>query len=88
MTLGSAVTMSNASPPDDLITITEGTQKTTLTWAQINYAIRKRFVRSWMRGLKKVRYISLAELLAYEQEMGAFRPTYEEGAPDEGNEEE
>lgn len=74
--------MENMAPPNDLVTITEGTQKTALTWAQINYAIKKRFVRSWSRGLKNIRYVSLAELRAYEKETGAFRPTWE-GADDE-----
>lgn len=72
--------MENMSPPNDLVTITEGTQQTSLTWAQINYAVNKRFIRSWSRGLKKVRYVSLAELRAYEQETGTFRPAWEDGS--------
>lgn len=87
MALGSKVSMGEIAPPGDLITITEGTQQTSLTWAQINYAINKRFVRHWRLGLKRVRYVSLTELRAYEQEMGTFQPGWE-GADNEGNGEE
>lgn len=86
MALGSKVSMDNVAPPNDLVTLTEGTQKTSLTWAQINYAVNKRFVRNWRLGLKKVRYVSLAELRAYEQEMTTFRPAWESADEESGEE--
>lgn len=78
--------MENTTPPDDLVTITEGTHKTSLTWAQINYAVNMRFLPSWSRGLKKVRYVSLAALREYERQMTEFRPL--RSRDDEGNGEE
>ena len=88
MAVGSVKKMSDAAPPDDLVSITEGAKRTKLTWAQIDHAVNKRRIRHWTLGLKKVRYVSLTELRAYEQEVGILRPAFEEGASaNEGNEE-
>ena len=88
MTLGSMKKMSNASPPDDLVTITEGAKLTKLTWAQIDYATRKNMIRHWRLGLKKVRYVSMSDLRAYEAEIATLRPAFEEGADNEESREE
>lgn len=66
--------MDDMAPPDDLVTITEGTQRTRLTWSQINYAMDRGYIRVWIRGLKRTRFASLAELREYQRHITEFRP--------------
>lgn len=82
MTAGSMVRMDDMAPPDDLVTIQRGAAQTGLTWAQINYAVNKRYLRAWTLGIKRTRHVSLAELRAYERQMKEFRPLG--GSDDEG----
>lgn len=86
MTLGSLKHMHSGSPPDDLVTISQGAQQTRLTWAQINHAVNKAYLRSWKLGLRDVRYVSLAELRVYEQRIVTLRPAWEASSeePEDG----